>query len=250
MNKEIMLIDVENKCPADVDEIVKHTIKFLDIMSLHQNIKYETDMLDIIKDFQLATLEFSNAKNLLVNLLMPEDNPYIKKAEESNHWLVDDIGRVDKRLSEFQGKVGSKIEGNVQLKKPNSFVELFSYYNFLIESMNGLVFYPLVNSTKKYLKIKDKFKADKENNLDLKQTREKEFLYWVFLEMYHSSLSLGGIAREEIQKRYPTKDGTSTSATNPPQFPQGTGIDNTSFSQVNEENSMENLFNNPFEDIE
>lgn len=243
MNREILLIETENKCPIDIDNIIYHLKRFYSIMNIHQNIKNDTDLIDVVKDFQLATLEFSYSKNLIVNLLMPEENPYIKEAEENHHWLVDDLGRVDKRISEMQGKIGAKIEANIQLKKPNSFVELFSYYNYLLESANGLVFYPLLNVTKKFEKIKGEINFDSEKKLDLKQTKEKLFLYWVFLEMYHSSLSLGGITREEIQKRFPS--GHTRNITIPNPFPTGPGIDQTTFSQVETSEII-----NPFEDFE
>ncbi len=243
MNQELQLIETENRCPLDIEDVVRHIIKFYDIMNLHQNIKNESNMLDSIKDFQIATLEFSQAKNILVNLLMPEENPYIKEAEENHNWLVDDIGRIDNKLSEFQGSIGSKIEAHVQMGKPNSFVEIYRYYNYLLESMQGLVFYPLVNSTKRFLKLKKngKITPDDSNSLDQKETEEKIFVYWVFLEMYHASLSLGSITRNDLKQRISkgtTRDKYSPFS-RPSRFPphmEGTD------ENITDETNVEDLF--------
>ena len=71
---------------------------------------------------------------------MPETNPYIKEAEENHHWLVDDLGRIDNKISEFQGAIGSKVESNVQMGKPQSFVEIYRYYNYTTYNIEILLY--------------------------------------------------------------------------------------------------------------
>ena len=178
-------------------------------------------------------------------MLKPEENCYIKKAEEQHDYLVNDLGRVEKNLQTKIDKIAI-IEQDMYAGKPVAFVEVLEYYNFLVEAMESLVIKPILVVFRRYIKVKKKLTEDTKNNLNIKETREKLFIYWIFLEVYHNSLYVGGITRDTTPKNV-------GKGVIPQNYPSGIPSDSLGITERDlsqREDSMENLFNNPFEGLE
>ena len=144
-------------------------------------------------DIKVQCLEARNyldsARILLRNLLDMEENDYIKKYPKKFSWMLDNIGRVDKKIDEIEIDTIEKLETFSmynEMDLPNS-PKIKRYITYLIKCMEHLVYFPLKNAfvyyKRKGLKLDDR-------NL---------FLYSIFVELYHSSESLGSISAEKTK---------------------------------------------------
>jgi len=200
-NLEIM--EIKRFAPIDLDLVIDSCMKYNCLMNLHTNILNEVDMWEIIKHLQIARLHFSKAKNLLSSMLKQEDNPYIKEASKQHDWLVNDLGRVEKNISLIEKEffnMNITLENGILQTKANNVIRVNSFYNFIREVMESLVINPLKVAYNNYKLVEKKIEEDKDHKLDLKKTKQKLFVYWIFLEVYHNSLYTGGLTREEIPK--------------------------------------------------
>lgn len=128
------------------------------------------------------------------NLIKPEENEYIREYEKAFYWMLDNLGRLDRRISELREESLKSADFKKQM---NDFGELeFSkipqvviYLEELKKVMEHLVYRPLRNAHLRYKNI-----SEKEYVKD-----EKLFIYFLFLELYHVSESLGAISSEKTK---------------------------------------------------
>ena len=244
------LINVESGLFFDISLLTYHIGKFLDLINPHRNLKYHIYLFDTIQDLYLATLELQICKNLLYSYLMPENNPYIKYIEDNHKWFIDDLGRIDKRIKEFQKDirmVSIKMEGDYfddsYIKR--GYGDVYPHLNYILELFNGLIYYPLINAYKRYKLLEKEIKPDEQNEFSLKETQEKLFFYHLFLEAYHGSLTLGNITREEIVKRVGGKVGF----TQPNYLPESVPMRDQMEDKITEDD-LETMFSDSFTDEE
>ena len=238
--KNEVLVEIERYSPVDLTSIIKEAMKFNDILSETGDIRFSNDYGKVWKNLMFARISFANAKNLLRSLLKPEENEFIKEAEKSHHWLVDDLGRVDNKLEEAQ-----ELDKNeIRIKSKSGHSRVASYYNYLLESYEGLVFNTLKNAFEKYLRTKDAIKlGEKDKSKDLNEKKQALFIYYLFLEMYHASLSIGVITRTQQN----IKGGKiMENFSYPSAYPMGM-IDEDKI-RGGEIDSYQNFYTNPFEE--
>jgi len=201
--KNLELIDIRRFSPVDLDNVIDSCMKYNGLMNLHTNLLNETDMWLVVQHLQIARLHFSKAKNLLSSMLKQEDNPYIKEASKQHDWLVNDLGRVEKNITLVEKEffnMNITLENGILQTKANNVVRVNSFYNFIREVMESIVINPIKVAYKNYKLTEKKIEADTEHKLDLKKTKQKLFVYWIFLEVYHNSLYTGGLTREEAPR--------------------------------------------------
>jgi len=194
----IDLIDLE-QIPVDFWEIEMKIREFYTILSYDE---YELDASEIRMKVINASSVLNSARTLVKNLLMPEENSYIKENIKSYYLMIENLSRADKRMDESQKSLIDQMENAriVQTDVTHS-SKVTSYERILKEFMDHLVYYPIKNAWKKF----KYFKAEREQEINGEKVKvkilkdEKLFLYFVFLELYHSSESLGGIAREQTK---------------------------------------------------
>ena len=204
MQREIGLSQL-SYAPIDLWGVKMLINKFYTIASRYKDTGSEPDVdFDVtIMKYQQANLIFSKVKNTLRNLLKPEDNEYIKEHRTSFNWMIDNLGRVDKKLGELQEMVISKGDQRVIISRLKLRNSLIIYYNYLCEAMQILIIETLLkayNNFSEYpnkIKIKDK-KTEKVEEREVIKDKSL-FIYLLFLEMYHASFSLGAITREEVK---------------------------------------------------
>lgn len=160
--------------------------------------------IDFDDDFDLKTqcLDARNyldsARILLRNLIDIEENKYIKEYPKRFGWMLDNLGRIDRKIDDVEIETIEKLDDIERLKEkdyPNS-PKIKKYINLLIRCMDHLVVYPLIKSYRY-------FREKKLNNED-----GELFIYKIFIELYNSSESLGSISAEK-QKSYPKQPGIS-----------------------------------------
>ncbi len=240
----------EKYCPIDLSHIRKELIRFGDIMRKHKHIDIDIitktkinidgqtevskiidyeDSSDVVNSLQNATLYYISAKNYLRNLLKPEKNYYIEKESKGQNshfnWMMDNLGRIDRKLDEMQDDVTEKSAVNAQL----AISKIKKYAVFLQESMENMVYNPVINAIESYRKKEQELTRANQRLIDLERqsdvTDKELFIYLLFLEVYHASTSTGSIMRDEIIKQG-SKGSTNTLPSNPSstlsQNPSGT----------------------------
>lgn len=180
-------IDLE-ECPTDIWDIEMKVRQFYITLESYDDIEEKKTIL--IKCLGIL----NSARTLLKNLLMPEDNDYLEKQDIAYKWMVDNLNRADKRIAENQKTMIDQVENarllNTNLGKSS---KIDAFETILIEYLEHLVYYPIKKAYMKFLN----FHEEKDGQKIKKD--EKLFLYFVFLELYHASEVLGGIAREELR---------------------------------------------------
>jgi len=192
-------INLEDRVPISVYDIGIEIQRFYDIMRLLEFFD-DSELFDTLKDIQRANLHFSRAKNIMRNYLKPEMNKYIGENaanKESYKWLVDNIGRVDLTFSEMQKMFFINADNAAIMGRAHSKININSYYNFLMEAMESLIYYPLKNAYLNFISFPSTI-FDKKKNMEVATVKDKElFIYLLFLEMHHAAMSLGAISRQE-----------------------------------------------------
>ncbi len=195
--------------PSDLVDLEKIPVDFWDIQMRIREfctlLNYDEDDLDS-SEIRMRVIEASSclnsARTLVKNLLMPEQNEYIKENINSYYLMIENLSRADKRMDESQTHL---IDQQENARVTNTDVRMSSkvtsYERILKEYLEHLVYFPLKNAWLKF----NRFNGKKEIELEGKKVEvnvikdEKLFLYFVFLELYHSSESLGGLAREQVR---------------------------------------------------
>ncbi len=196
---------------------------------------------NLIQQCLNARNNMESAKTLLRNLIVLEENQYISEYKENFSWMLDNFGRIDKKLDSIEEETIDKletIERYNNAKFPHS-PKIRRYVNFLIRCIEHLVYYPLKKSLE-YFKVK---------KLDL-EDREL-FLYWVFVQLYNSSEALGSISAEKIKSFPKHKDISISQPTHRiPNFTKPEEVDITEGEERNPEeiHSLEEIEEILFED--
>lgn len=173
------------KSPIDLHDIEKNVREFYNCLDISEDEDIKTQCLD-------ARSFLDSARLLLRNLISVEENSLIGRFGKAYSFMQENLGRVDKRLNivEEENIGGLQVHENYTGKKIMDSPFIRRYMNSLINCMEHLVYYPIKNALKKYRETEetdDGKKIIKDKNL---------FLYFVFLELLHSSESLGSVTAE------------------------------------------------------
>lgn len=198
MNLPRDLVDLES-CPSvEIWDILVRIREFYRLVDVDEEEPDEARVRSI-----KARRALDSARLLVRNLLDPEHNAYIKEEKKSYDWMIDNIGRADKRLDEVEEKTIGQLENaRVISTKMGVTARLTIYQKTLYEYMEHLVYFPLKYSYKRFIL----FKGEKDGKRIKKDS--KLFLYFVFLYLFHASEMLGAITREEV-KGVPRKFGVT-----------------------------------------
>lgn len=130
----------------------------------------------------------------VANLVEPQTNGYIKDHQDTYHWMVENMGRASRFLDDLEEKTFDNKDYSNSLMNRHfnySSYSLTQYIKKLEVLFKHLVFNPLKNSI-------ERFGIDyKDENGNVVVKDEDLFKYFVFLELYKSTLSLGNIAYEK-----------------------------------------------------
>ncbi len=191
------LVDLE-QIPVDFWDIEIRVRDFYRLLDYKKNLSGPEVRIRVIK----ASSSLNSARTLVKNLLMPEENDYIKEQIKSYYLMIENLSRADKRLDESQKNLIDQLENaRIVQKDVSRSAKVTSYERILQEFIEHLVYFPIKNAWRKFRK----FKEEVEKEIDGKKVKvkviknEKLFCYFVFLELYHSSESLGGLAREQTK---------------------------------------------------
>lgn len=174
------------KCPIELHHIEMKARSFYLNLNGDEDIKLQC--LD-------ARNDLDSARVLVRNLLMPEKNKYINDQRKAFFWMLDNLGRVSKLLNKVEIDTIEKLD-TLEYRKgesvPNS-PKIRRYINSLVESMEHLVYFPLKKALEQYKNFPEEVDGEK-------VIKDKDlFLYCLFLELYHTSESIGSISAEEIK---------------------------------------------------
>lgn len=186
----IEILDLrESPIKDEMTDIEDKMERFYLTLNFEEGIDFKTQCLD-------AKNYMDSCRILVRNLLDRDENEHIEKFSKKFSWMLDNLGRADKRLEEVEEETLGKLD-QVELlnekRLPDS-PKLRKYINHLLRYMEHLVYYPLIK-TYNYCKKK-------------KIKNREIFLYYVFVELYNSSESLGAISAEKI-KTIPKQQGIS-----------------------------------------
>lgn len=235
----VEFIEME-QCPLDPEIVFNISVKMTEF---HRNISVDLHYLDEAKEKLLdARLTLNSARLLLVQAIESEDNDYIRQNKKSWDFMVDNFSRFDKRmdtteadtfhiLEREQGispKAKPKYEVDIDVyMNPTAISRLLPYKRELSEAAEHLVFFPLKNAYRRWLVCPDKDKY----NLPIKKDKML-FSYFLFVNLFHASQTLGSLAREQnpkISKGYTTTSlpntGTGMEMVAPPGMPQNVRIE-------------------------
>jgi len=173
------------KAPVDIHEIENNVRDFFLCLDISPQENIKTQCLDA-KSF------LDSARVLVRNLVSIEENDLIAPYNKAYIFMQENLGRVDKKINQIEDEnlkelmTHERYQGEEIVDSPF----MRRYINSLLNSMNHLVYHPLKNALKKY-KEAEEFegkKIVKDKNL---------YLYFLFIELLHSSESLGSITAED-----------------------------------------------------
>jgi len=194
-NQKNDLIEIERIEILDLWDI---TIKMREFYRLLDYPEFEEEVrMRLIK----ARGYLDSARSLLKNMIMPEENEYIKKHENSYKWMIDNLNRADLFLDDLQNDAIDEVDKlsniNKFVNETTKFAKASEFEKSLYEYMEHLVYYPIKLAYKKFLKYPHEIEKDDKIFKVIKD--EKLFIYLIFLEIFHASEVLGGIARQQIK---------------------------------------------------
>ena len=193
----IDLVDLE-QIPVDFWEIEMKIRDFYQLLDYNQNLESFEIRMRVIR----AASILNSARTLVKNLLMPEENEYIKEQIRAYYLMIENLSRADKRMDESQKNLIDQLE-NARITKTDvaKSAKVSAYERILQEYMEHLVYFTIKNAWRKFKKFNGKKEIEIEGKkVELKILKdERLFCYFVFLELYHSSESLGGLAREQTK---------------------------------------------------
>ena len=216
-------VDLRN-VPIDIHDIENEVRDFYLSLEIDEDEDVKTQCLD-------ARSFLDSARMLVRNLISIEDNDYLKKYSRAYFFMQENLGRVDKRINEVEADNIDEVimRENLHGKKVTDSPSLRRYINSLVTCMEHLVYYPIKNAFKKYNEIDKTPEGEKiVKNKDL-------YLYLLFLELLHSSESIGSITAEKtrgknqaISPNQTPSRGTEeayTSKDTPPSLPEEVEIE-------------------------
>lgn len=183
----------------------------------------------ILERLAIARKHLDNCIILLKNELEPERNEYIKKINnveyEHYKWLISNLGRVSKRIDDNSGIIKELLNESQWDKRVDSPYRINVHKTFMQECMNNLVIYPIIRSYLKFHSFNGKYDGKEiQKDKDL-------FLYFLFLEVYHSSEFLGALTRES---QMGSKNALSAPTGSPSLFPLNARISSSQESKETE----------------
>ena len=214
-NTPLDLVDLEETI-IDLDNIIMKIRDFYRIMDYSQ---FDAELR--VRVVQARGV-LDSARTLLKNKLMPEENEYIREAKGSYAWMVDNLNRCDATLDLIEKETIQQIENAISSRtNVLKSAKIMILIKTLNEYMEHLVYYPIKSSYQIFLKYPRETEKDG-NTIKIKKD-EKLFLYLLFLQLFHSSEALGGVARTPM-KSSPRASGTvnqkpSTEIPPPPRIP-------------------------------
>src|SRR3990167_10367959 len=110
------LISIYSSSIVSMTQVIINIRRFYDLMRLSKFYTELEDLADFAECLQDATLLYMTTKNMLVNLLKPEDNVYIAKYERNYRWMIECIGRADKNLNTYQAQRVERIMSDTQIR--------------------------------------------------------------------------------------------------------------------------------------
>jgi len=172
----------------------------------------ELEEQEVLSKVYEAKAELESVRTLVINLISPSENEYVKAVIDAYYHFLENIGRVDKFLDESEEKTlqrndwssMARSQGNPGIKIVYSPL-IINYIRKLDVLMQHLVYYPIKKASLRFRKQIFKDGQEVERDEDL-------FIYFVFLELCKSSESLGNITSEKtktitrFQKSKKTKD--------------------------------------------
>jgi len=173
------------KAPIDIHEIENNVRDFYLCLDINPKENIKTQCLDA-KSF------LDSARVLVRNLVSIEENDLIKPYNKAYIFMQENLGRVDKKITAIEDEnlkelmTHERYQGQEIVDSPF----MRRYINSLINSMNHLVYHPLKNALKKYNEVGESGGKKIVKNKDL-------YLYFLFIELLHSSESLGSITAED-----------------------------------------------------
>ena len=179
--------DLRNS-PIDIYEVETKVRKFYNYLILDENSEEE-----FLMEIYFAKYELESARILVRNLIKIETNKYVQEFEGAYKRMLENIGIIDYKLDELEEK-------KLKLRDSQKIVQKYVNQEFKIASSptildyirklgvvcEHLVYYPL---KKAILRFQEKEIKDNEGNIILKD--EDLFSYYIFLELYHASETLG-----------------------------------------------------------
>ena len=218
------------KAPIDIHDIEKNVRDFYNCLDIDEDEDIKTQCLD-------ARSYLDSARLLLRNLVSLEENPLIKVYPKAHTFMQENLGRVDGRLNTVEEQNIGQLQAHENYNKTNMLDSPFirRYINSLLNCMNHLVYYPIKNALKKY-------NDTDENEAGEKIIKDKNlFLYFVFLELLHSSESMGSITAEKATKKTTTiapvhestgKEGYSQETDSPSSLPKNQPVEEIELSDL------------------
>lgn len=188
--------------PVNIMEIEKKVRKFYITLNL------ESDEEVLLRMYEARNL-LDSARMLVRSMIKIEENRYIQKYKQQYLWMVDNLGRTDKKLDEAQQNIAIKSIGAERINPGQPIPYTPSILEFIREIkilMEHLVYYPLKNALIKYNHIDEYHESSDE----LIKKDKMLFEYLLFLELLHASTSLGSITAEKVRS---TKTGLGESTT-------------------------------------
>lgn len=184
----------------------------VDFVNLRQCVIDIHDIENAVRDFYL-TIDLENSEDiknqcldarnyldtariLIMNLIEPDHNEYIKLFKKNYYWLLDNSGRINLSIDELEESTIEKLEVlELSRKKefPNS-PKIRKYINHLIKLMEHQVYFPLKNALTKFNECED---IDENGNQRIKDT--DLYCFYLFQQLYNASESLGSISGEKVK---------------------------------------------------
>lgn len=181
-------IDIRN-APVDIHDIEMNIRDFYLSLIFDKKQLVESQLLD-------ARAYLNNAINLTKSLIIPEENHYIKPYMKAYFWMLDNLGRSNKKINKLEEEnlmvlnAFQKQEKDILTESPLIRI----YANSLHSQMDNLVLFPL---KKAYIKFKNYPKEDSEGNKFIKDANL--FNYLLFVELKNSSELMGLVSEDRIQ---------------------------------------------------
>lgn len=168
---------------------------FRNIFQFYCELRYNgNNMFSLVKHSIKARRHLEGSFILLKNMIEPETNDYILKEDSKNqcfHWFEGNIGRMFKDLDNKEAPFDILIKSSTTGQNASMIVRVDEYRQFLTKIMEQAILYPIKQTNKRF--------KDFNGTLDNKEIKKDYdlYIYFLFLNMYHSSQVLGALTKEK-----------------------------------------------------
>lgn len=191
-----MKIEQHEKLNLDFSSVKKPLFDFIRILN-----SFYGNHADDVKRILEAKRHLETAFISLKNLIRPEDNRYMKKYMEGYYLMLENLGRWNHHIDELSSKMVEKIDFNSSFtKREVGVTKLRNLLEYLKESSETLIMNPLISA---------KYRYDNEKLGDGEIKDRDLFIYYLFIEMLHTSEILGmttrasGFAKKKLETTPP-----------------------------------------------